>query len=92
MPRTLLRDALDAARGISNNHPRAIALAALAPRLPETERQAVLRDALHAARAISNDNLQVDALAALAPHLAETLLHNALPSGALAQNGCYPMG
>ena len=89
MPRTLLRDALDAARGISNNHPRAIALAALAPRLPETERQAVLRDALEGACAISDDAPRARALAILAPHLPEELLHVALESvDTISHAGC----
>ena len=44
-------------------------LAKLAPRLPETEREAVLRDALAAARAISADGQRANALAKLAPHL-----------------------
>ena len=57
-------------------------MTALAPHLPETERQTALRDALAAASAISSeissDSSRARALTALAPHLPETLLRNAL--------------
>jgi len=59
LPETSLRDELEAAR--SYDFVRACALAALLPRLPETERQAVLRDALEVARKSREANDLVDA-------------------------------
>jgi hypothetical protein len=49
---TVLRDALAAARAISDTTARAHSLAALAPHLPEAEREGALHDALAATRAI----------------------------------------
>jgi hypothetical protein len=69
--RAVLRDALEAARAISDDSARADALAALAPHLPE----ALLRDALETVRAISDDSARARALACLAPHLPESLLN-----------------
>jgi hypothetical protein len=68
----VLDDALAAAMAISDESARAHALAALAPLLPETERETVLRDALGAATAISDESARADALAALARLLPET--------------------
>jgi hypothetical protein len=61
----VLRDALAAARALSDEEARASCLAALAPALPETERDAVLRDALAAARALSDEEARARCLTAL---------------------------
>ena len=50
-----LREALAAARAISDEGDRARILAEIAPHLPDTEREAALREALAAARAISDE-------------------------------------
>jgi hypothetical protein len=71
LPETLLPEALAAARAVSLDAARTRSLAALAPHLPETEREAALRDALAAARAIRDDTARAAGLAALAPHLPE---------------------
>ena len=47
-----------------------MALAAVAPHLPERERTAVLKQALDAARTIGDEGARSKALAALAPRLA----------------------
>ncbi|MBN1936966.1 MAG: ATP-binding protein, partial [Anaerolineae bacterium] len=53
-------------------------MTALAPHLPEGEREAVLGEALAAARAIENEGNRADALSALAPYLPEAMLGEAL--------------
>ncbi|WP_237048875.1 NB-ARC domain-containing protein, partial [Moorena bouillonii] len=70
---SLLPEALDCARGISDEYHRALALVALAPHLPE-----VLPEALDCTRGISDQFLRADALVALAPHLPKGLLDQAL--------------
>jgi len=57
---------------------RAFALARLAPRLPDPERESALRSALAATRAIENEAQRRLALGELAPHLPEPLLIEAL--------------
>ncbi len=85
----VLKKALKAARNINDEESRSQALAAIAPHLPETERQKVLDEALNAALKIEdryadsakNDRVRSQALAAIAPHLPETepqLLEEAL--------------
>ena len=64
--------ALAAARAISDDSTRASALAELAPRLPEAERENALRDALAAAREVHDDYDRVRALAELAQRLPGT--------------------
>ncbi|MGQ9927598.1 MAG: hypothetical protein ACUVS4_12110, partial [Chloroflexaceae bacterium] len=81
-----LREALAAARAITDADDRAEALAALAPHLPPD----LLREALAAARAITDADDRAEALAALAPHLAATPMADAafLPTlRLLAQRG-----
>ena len=60
-------EALEAARNISSEYSRAIALRALAPQLPEN----LLPEALEAARNISSEYYRAIALRALAPQLPE---------------------
>ncbi|AOX01614.1 hypothetical protein BJP34_21160 [Moorena producens PAL-8-15-08-1] len=70
---SLLPEALDCARGISDEYHRAHALVALAPHLPD-----VLPEALDCARRIKYEYSRAKALIALAPHLPQVLLHQAL--------------
>lgn len=53
-------------------------LAALAPYIPEAERQPILREALDATLAIDKEDERVQALVALIPHLPEDLLIEAV--------------
>jgi len=66
-----------------NEEARAKELAALAAKLPPTQREQALSDAFVAAKAIRDQERRVKALAALAPHLSPTQSGRAL-SDALA--------
>ncbi|NEQ10400.1 MAG: hypothetical protein F6K37_32060 [Moorea sp. SIO4E2] len=68
LPSSLLPEALDCARGISDEKYRADALVALAPHLPD-----VLPQALDCARGISDESDRAHALVALAPHFPDVL-------------------
>ncbi|WP_293047469.1 NB-ARC domain-containing protein, partial [Moorena sp. SIO1F2] len=68
LPRSLLPEALDCARGISEEHYRAEALIGLALYLPQ-----VLPEALDCARGISHEYSRAHALVALATHLPDVL-------------------
>ncbi|NEQ39294.1 MAG: hypothetical protein F6K40_24795 [Okeania sp. SIO3I5] len=68
----VLKDALNIAGSIEDEYFRSEALAALAPKLPETQRVEVLKEALNAAQEIKHDYYCSEALAALAPKLPET--------------------
>jgi tetratricopeptide (TPR) repeat protein len=66
--RTVLREALDTARGIGEDQRRGAALAELAPRLAQVDR---VEEALEVARGIDDHEHRAHALAALAPRLME---------------------
>ena len=68
----VLKDALDAAQKIEDKYERSLALVAIAPNLPETERPKVLKDALDAAQKIEDDSYRSLALATIAPNLPQT--------------------
>jgi hypothetical protein len=68
---SVVREALEAARAITDESYRASALAALAPHLDESERRWVVREALEAARGIGDESDRAIVLAALVPHLDE---------------------
>ncbi|EGJ34304.1 MULTISPECIES: NB-ARC domain-containing protein [Moorena] len=73
LPPSLLSEALDCARGISNELSRVNALVTLARHFPD-----VLPEALDCARGIKSEYYRVNALVALAPHLPDVLLPKAL--------------
>ncbi|NEQ80925.1 MAG: hypothetical protein F6K26_11915, partial [Moorea sp. SIO2I5] len=68
LPRSLLPQVLDCARGISDEFSRAHALVALAPHFPD-----VLPQALDCARGLSHEKDRADALVALVPHFPDVL-------------------
>ena len=68
----LLTQAFTAAQEIRGDLPRVSVLAALIPRLPDTQRTTVLSQALNVAYAIENNESRVRALVTLAPHLANS--------------------
>jgi NB-ARC domain/APAF-1 helical domain len=74
LPKNLLSEALEVARGIESELDRAIALSWLAPHLPEN----LLSEALEVIRGIQVESSRADALGWLAPHLPENLLSEAL--------------
>jgi hypothetical protein len=66
----VLQEALQAAREINDTNARIIALAEIAPRLPDAQQcGAILQEALQAARNIENASDRSEALEALAPRL-----------------------
>ena len=65
---TVLRDALVAARAMSDRGPRRYVPAHVVPRLPETERAAALHAAVGLARPMSDDVTGVHDLSLLAQH------------------------
>ena len=78
LPADLLPKALDMARAIEDDETRALALIALAPRFPGTEREDVLAEVLDAARSIGEERDRALTLATLAPQLPAALLPKAL--------------
>ena len=66
---SVVREALEAARGIGDDWTRAMALAALAPHLDGSARPSVVREALEAVRGIGDDWARATALAVLASFL-----------------------
>jgi hypothetical protein len=74
----LLAEALQDARAIEDREQRALALAALAPRLAAPEREAILAEALRDTRAVADEATRAQLLATLAPHLSEPLQAEAL--------------
>jgi 3',5'-cyclic AMP phosphodiesterase CpdA len=78
LPPELISEALDVAKAISDERPRARALNALVPRMPPELRPPVLREALKAAKAISPQHARAGALNDLAKHLPPELISEAL--------------
>jgi hypothetical protein len=77
LPSGLVARALRIARAIGNDSDRAVALASLIPKVPESQRAKVLTQAWEAAWAANNSG-RAAALAALAPHLPADMLASAL--------------
>ena len=76
-----LPEALVAARGIRNAHPRATALSAVAPRMSEEDRETVLQEALAIAQRIGDEHYQARVLGALAERLSTADREMALREG-----------
>ena len=71
-PLDVLQQALMAAQAIEEPYFKADALSAIAPRLPESQQQAILQQALTTAQAIEEPYFKADALSAIAPRLPES--------------------
>lgn len=87
-----MEQALTAAKSFQVEYARANALAAIAPRLPRTERHSVLEQALMAAKDIEGEYYRTSALAAIVPYLPSTesqLLEQALTVAKSFQDEYY---
>jgi len=88
LPDVLLADALSLATRNADNERSARAIAALAWRLSDVERERAIRDALAAVSGIRDAGGRAEAIAALLPHLPDSLLADALAASTAADSGC----
>jgi len=87
LPDVLLADALSLATRNADNERSARAIAALAWRLSDVERERAIRDALAAVSGIRDAGGRAEAIAALLPHLPDSLLADALAASTAADSG-----